>query len=676
MLIRILILCCFLSAGLFLSASGQEVLWATKLLGFSSEYRPGSYGQQYRAVQLLGAPDKLPNTGESPCAWSPADPTSTSEEWVKVGFAKSIQVKQVFIGENANPGALVAVYLYDTEGKEYIVAGPAQLKRGFEAGRMLTLRPQLPENRAINAVKVVMNPSLVPGRNQIDAIGISDSDASLKLDVEVSDDMPDKLARQLLSAAVNSKWRENAPVISPDGATLYFTREHPDNIGGAARQDVWVSTKQANGDWGPARNLGGPVNNAGDNAVLGISGSGKTLYLLNSYRPDGSMVEGFSRSHLGKSGWSFPVAFFIDDLYNDFQPKNTEMTIAPTETVIVLSVQRRDTYGSKDLYVCFKKADGTWTAPANMGAVLNTTDYEGTPFLAADNKTLYFTSLGHRGFGSGDIFVSRRLDDTWLNWSKPLNLGPVINSPGWDSFFTIPASGEYAYMSSFNPASQSDDLYRIPLYPSISPEMLMTLSGKLTNHETGLPIDGKITLAGTDSKRALPEVTVDPETGEFKAMVPFGSPLILSVSSSGFFGHSEELRFTASPNTQTIKNIALFPIRSGQRLPLNQVQFAQSSAVLDKSSLVQLRDLAGLMKQYASMEIMLEGHTDNQGDFRKNVLLSEERVKSVKQFLLAEGVAENRIQLKAWGPSRPVANNLTEESRRLNRRVELTVLKM
>jgi outer membrane protein OmpA-like peptidoglycan-associated protein len=632
-------------------------------------------------MQLLGPPNKLPNYGDSPCAWAPAEADSKQEEWVKVGFAKAIHPRQVLIGENFNPGSLVAVYLYGLDGKEYKIASEPQLKRGAEPGRLLVLRPQLEENVQINALKIIMNPSLTPGYNQIDALGVSSSSEAIRLGVEIAGDMPPDIKKTALERSVNSKGRENAPVISADGTTLYFTREHPDNIGGASRQDAWVSTLQPNGEWSQAKNMGPPINNAGDNAVLGISENGKTLYLLNSYRQDGTMVEGFSKSHATKSGWSFPVTFFIEDLYNDHQPKNTEMTISPTEDVIILSVQRRDTQGSKDLYVSFKKAAGTWSAPVNLGAVINTADYEGAPFLAADNKTLYFTSIGHRGYGSGDIFVSRRLDDTWLSWSKPLNLGPVINSPGWDSFFTIPASGDFAYMSSFNPASQSDDLYRIPLYPSISPQTMLTIAGRLIDDETGEPIAGEITLKKPGAPTPTDVIKIDGESGEFRTLIPFDSTFILSAFSQGFFPLVEEIG-SARPTTQrqatsaAPREFRLYPIRSGQRLPLRQVRFAQSSAELEVDSHQQLLDLVQVMARYPTMEILLEGHTDNQGDFDKNFLLSEERVKSVKEFLLKNGVSPTRIQLKAWGPSRPVSNNLTEETRRQNRRVELTVLKI
>lgn len=668
---QIVTLIIFLSVGSITLSVGQEVLWGHRLLGFSSEYRPGQYGQQYRAIQLLGPPDKLPSSGNSPCAWSPATADGNAEEWVKVAFSKAIHPKQVVIAENFNPGALVRVLLYDVAGKEYPVGEAARFERGHQAARLLRLFPKIPDNVRINALKIVLNPSRILGFNQIDAVGLSDSEDPVKIEVDLAPDYPATLSKSPLSKAINSESREIAPVIAADGQTLYFTREHPDNIGSPTKQDVWFSVLRPNGQWENAKNIGPPINNGGDNAVLGVSANGKTLYLLNAYRPDGSMIEGFSKSQWTKNGWSFPASFQVEDHYNDIRPKNTEMAVSPDENVLILSVQRRDTEGHKDLYVSFKKSADNWSAPVNLGKTINTADYEGAPFLAADNKTLYFTSSGHRGFGGGDIFVTRRLDHTWTNWSKPQNLGPAINSSGWDSFFTIPASGRYAYMSSYNAASQSDDLYRIELYPSVQPLQLLALSGKITDRETGKPISGTVWTNGKEPDHTGAEF----ENGEYGLLVPFDSVLTLYVKSPGYFAFEEPL-LTGKSTTHLSKNIELTPIRSGQRLPLDQVRFKQSSAELDSGSVEQLGKLLLVMQEYPTMEILLEGHTDNQGDAEKNLLLSEERVKAVKQFLLSGGVAASRINLKAWGATRPVTHNLTEEGRRQNRRVELTILKL
>ena len=152
-------------------AFSQEVQWASKILGYSSEYRPGQYGQAFRAKQILGEPSKLPDFGNSPCAWSPAEANGKNEEWIKVGFDKPISLKQVAIAENYNPGAVYKVFAYTESGKEHLLfdesAAPLTVR-----GRMMRVFPKQ-EGIMANAIKIVLQPSRVSGFNQIDAIGIS-----------------------------------------------------------------------------------------------------------------------------------------------------------------------------------------------------------------------------------------------------------------------------------------------------------------------------------------------------------------------------------------------------------------------------------------------------------------------------------------------------------------------
>src|SRR5690606_21933439 len=77
----------------------------------------------------------------------------------------------------------------------------------------------------------------------------------------------------------------------------------------------------------------------------------------------------------------------------------------------------------RDIYVCVKQDNGTWGSPIHTGKVLNSPGDEYSPFLSADNKTLYFASNGRPGYGDVDIFMSRRLSDRWDQWSEPVNLG-------------------------------------------------------------------------------------------------------------------------------------------------------------------------------------------------------------------------------------------------------------
>ncbi|WP_234734124.1 OmpA family protein [Tellurirhabdus bombi] len=674
------ILLIFLAISLYLPAQSQTVLWANQVVGFSSEGRGETYSQQYHANQILGKPSSLPESVENPCAWSPLYADGPSDEWITVRFDKAIPIQQIAIFESGNPGAIINVLVIDQQGKETSVYKPQA-----NAGSNPLLIFPTTNNLTANTVKVVMRPALVKGLNQIDAIGISSTKEPISIGINVSKEVPKEIVKESLGAQINTKAQEVAPVISPDGKTLYFTRGlHPKNIGDPEHQDIWFSRLDATNNWGPSENIGPPINTVNDDAICGISLDGKTIYILNVYSPDGSVRFGLSKSTRGKSGWSFPVECKIKD--NHYLPKNqddkvlfTEYAIAPDERVIILSVRRRDSIGDKDLYVSFRQADGTYSVPKHMGPVINTAELEAAPFIAADRKSLYFTSAGRPQYGKGDIFVSRRLDETWTKWSEPENLGPSINTSGWDGYFTIPASGDFAYLSSNQNSVGEEDIFRLKLPPTVKPDPVAILSGQVYDALTRKPISAKLVAVGKAAEEDKETTTVnyEPETGDFKFILPVQKSYQLTASQEGYFPTTEVIDLSREKRFRDIKkSIYLTPIKAGQKMVLQEVLFVQSKAELIKGSEEELDRLVETLKQYPQMAILVEGHTDNQGDWNLNLKLSEDRVQAVKSYLIEHGVAQNRVQTKAWGPSKPIASNSTEEKRRLNRRVEFTILKL
>jgi OOP family OmpA-OmpF porin len=129
------------------------------------------------------------------------------------------------------------------------------------------------------------------------------------------------------------------------------------------------------------------------------------------------MKAGVSVSTRTSEGWTKPVPFEIINEINTHEQSN--YFLANNREVLLMSIQGDPNFGSRDLYVSFLMDDGRWSEPLNLGDNINTALEETSPFLAADDKTLYFSSDGYTGYGKHDIFVSRRLDDTWTKWSEP-----------------------------------------------------------------------------------------------------------------------------------------------------------------------------------------------------------------------------------------------------------------
>lgn len=669
--------------------SPPTVRWATKVLGVSSEAIQTDQSPVYRAVQALGTPNHLPSQGPTTCAWQPSTADS-GEEWIQVAFDTLMPIRQVVVAESAGAGSVYRVYLYDPQGEEHLVFDSLYAVKGDSHLFQLTLKS--PTAFAVASVKIVLNTLRRPGYSQVDAVGISASSAPVELRINVSPNAPEpgKLLKENLGKGVNSKSRELNPIITPDGKTLYFTRwGHPDNLGiekeelvdgekvKQKTQDIWFSEFQ-NGTWQPSRNIGPPLNNGEHNAVCSVSADGQ-LFLLNQYLPNGRMREGLSQSQRTKTGWSFPRIITIKNYNLHGDESYSEYALSADRQTLIMSGQLKGTLGRKDLYVSHRVSEESWSEPFNLGPSLNTAENENSPFLGVDGRTLYFSSKGLPGFGNDDIFVTRRLDDSWTRWSSPENLGPGINTAQWDGYFSIPASGEWAYLCSVDRSIGEEDIFRLRIPDAIKPEPVAIISGSVLNFTDKKPLRADVVmsvLSGIINPTDTLRTEYNPETGEFKLVLPLQKSYGLAPVKKGYVALSETIDLTTEKRYREIrKNLYLIPLTAGQKITLNNVFFEQSKFNLLAASFAELDRLALTMRENPALEILLEGHTDNQGDFNLNLKLSIDRVDAVKKYLTEKSIPASRIQTKGWGATKPIASNLTEEMRRKNRRVEFTVLK-
>lgn len=273
---------------------------------------------------------------------------------------------------------------------------------------------------------------------------------------------------------INSAFEEREPIPSPDGTTLYFwRREAPNNTAGIMDPgDIWYSRKDSRGNWQTAVRMRAPLNSNGHDFVWQVSPRHDTLWV--NQVPPGVKDAGIGYSVKDRNGyWSAPYDAHIRNFtyrgsYKDFYFTRDRIMLLPNEG--------DDTYGGTDIYVCFPINDTAWGGPINLGPIINTYGDDDAPFLAPDGKTLYFTSDGHGGNGKLDIFMSERLDNTWRNWSRPVNIGAPVNTPGDDFDFMLSADGKTLFWCSESNSIGSNDIFYLDLnscettiYPEGSP---------------------------------------------------------------------------------------------------------------------------------------------------------------------------------------------------------------
>lgn len=639
----------------------QTTQWASDVVNYSTQSGTIDYSVQ----QVLGEPNSMPSKGYSTTAWQAA--TDDRKEFIHVSFKTPMQASMIVVAENYSPGAVYKVTVFDEQGNEYEVyrQRPDTLP---QVSRWLYIKMEK-SAYMIASVKVSVDCRAIPGINQIDAIGIADHQNEIVSEIKEVTGVNFYSDVERLSDQVNSSYTEVNPIISPDGKILFLNRkDFPPHV---KDDEIWFSVLDEEGNWGAAQHLGPPLNNNNHNFVNSITPDGNTMLLGNQYFKESSDAygSGFSISRKGKEGWGFPENQKIKNYVNHDRYVNYYMSNDGKK--VFMNIRAEDTRGTSDLYVSFLQKDGSWTQPKNLGTTVNSTGSECCAFFSADDVTLYFASDGHNGYGSSDIFMTRRLDDTYGTWSEPLNMGKVLNSDQWDAYYTIPASGEYAYFV------RNSDIYRVRLTPEQKPLPVFLVSGTVYNRKDATPItNAAIRYEYLSDGNEAGIAHSNPNDGSYAIVLPYGHSYGFMASSAGYISESDHLDATQLKDYTEIKrDLYLVPAEVGETVRLNNIFFDFAKSTLRAESEPELNRIVDFLKNNSGIEIAIAGHTDNVGNDADNLLLSKARAAAVRQYLIDHSIDSVRLTSNGFGEQNPVASNDSEEGRQLNRRVEFTIVK-
>jgi outer membrane protein OmpA-like peptidoglycan-associated protein len=495
--------------------------------------------------------------------------------------------------------------------------------------------------------------------------------------------------RRNLGPNVNTEFDDVCPIISPDGKILYYVIEgHPANTKSqyySDAEDIWYSEQDANGSWTKAKHMSKPFNTRRYNSIECISPDGNIVYIRGAYQNGAYVGSGFSYVIKTKIGWSEPQEMNIKDYASMSRGNYSALWMCPDGKTLILSFSKYsrgkgETEKDKinDVYVSFKIGPNQWGKPLYIKSI-NTKKYtESTPFMAADNTTLYFSSDRPDGKGERDIWMTKRLDESWTNWSIPINLDENINTSGWDGYYTLDAKGEYAYVVSDKVGyGLSYDIVRIKLRTIDRPNPVVLISGKVINAKTNQPISARITYHSLLTGKEIGQAISDPFTGNYKITLPYGVQYSFNANSGNYIPVSNNIDLTTVADYKEInQDLFLVPIEIGQIVQLNNIFFDMSKASLRTESSIELDKLFRILQDNSTMEIEIDGHTDNVGDAALNLQLSIERANTVRNYLIQKGIVHTRVIAKGFGGTKPVASNDTEETKKLNRRVEFTIIKL
>ncbi|MBN1198312.1 MAG: OmpA family protein [Bacteroidales bacterium] len=345
----------------------------------------------------------------------------------------------------------------------------------------------------------------------------------------------------------------------------------------------------------------------------------------------------------------------------------SQPSISTDGTVLFFVSDRPGGYGGYDIYKATRNSNGEWGSPVNMGPLINSSGNEKSPFIHPDGKTLYFSSDGWMGMGGYDVFYTRLQDDG--TYRKPENLGYPINSPEDEVGFFVSTDGTRGFYASNKLKEHGGwDLYSFDLYDKARPEKVLFIKGRVKDENSFEPVKARIELRNVETQK-INEVSLDSTTGKYVAVAPFDNDYIMTIKKEGYVYESKYIsRIDSTFETPATVDMEIQPIVLEKSYRINDIYFAFNSYELTPESKVVLDQLTEFLELNNSLSIQIQGYTDAIGNDAVNLILSENRAKSVYDYLVANKVPANRLTFKGFGETQPLATNDTEEGRALNRR--------
>jgi outer membrane protein OmpA-like peptidoglycan-associated protein/tetratricopeptide (TPR) repeat protein len=463
---------------------------------------------------------------------------------------------------------------------------------------------------------------------------------------------------------INTANDEYLPVATADESMLIFTRKIDNN------EDFYKSAK-ADGKWQPATYLSNQINTPEYNeGAQSISQDGKYLFFTGCNRPDGLGRCDIYIAQKKGDDWGKP--FDLSPPVNTPGWESQPSISADGRTLYFVS-NRKGGYGGYDIWKS-SLTDKGWGEPENLGPNINTSFDEQSPFIHPDDSTLYFCSNGWPGLGGKDLFVSRLGKDG--KWQKPENLGYPINTNGDENGLSLTATGDYAFFSSNNLNGYGGyDIYTFELPPNLRPRIVTYVKGKVSDAKTKQPLEAAVEIIDLQKNADVYQDDSDPNDGSFLATLTSGKDYGLNISKAGYLFYSDNFSLVGHETKNPFNiSVLLEPIEIGNKVILSNIFFDTNKFDLKPESIAELQKLLEFLTVNPTVHIEISGHTDNVGNDEINQTLSENRAKSVYQYLIANKVDASRLVYKGYGKTQPIAPNDNEDGRRKNRRTEFKII--
>ena len=477
--------------------------------------------------------------------------------------------------------------------------------------------------------------------------------------------------RRPLSDTVNRFVMQYFPVLTADQRQLIFTRR----VGNGPNddEDLMVSRKDAQGGWMVPESISKNINTRLNEGTCTISADGRRLIFTSCSGRDGiGSCDLYESIKVGEV-WTTPKNLGRNVNSNEWE---SQPSLSADGRTLYFVSDRRSGVGRRDIWISTRDEKGLWTKAVNAGSKINSPFDEISPFIHANDKTLYFASNGLPGFGGYDIFYIER-DSAW---ETPKNMGSLINDHEDQFSFFITADGKIGYYS--HEETLATGLSRSKIYQVEIPEENRVkfrsnyVKGIIRDKVSQEPLAARIELINIERNTMVSLVESDSVSGEYLMVLTQGAEYALYINKRGYLFKSYNFNYSEINDFKPIIiNIDLEKAAEGSMAVLNNIFFDTDKYDLKPKSIPELEKIIRFMQENPHIRVEVSGHTDNSGQASYNYQLSEKRALSVFYYLTQKGIDKNRLKPVGNGADKPLASNDSEEGRQQNRRIEFRIIK-
>jgi outer membrane protein OmpA-like peptidoglycan-associated protein/tetratricopeptide (TPR) repeat protein len=491
---------------------------------------------------------------------------------------------------------------------------------------------------------------------------------------------------------VSSDKDEYFPMISPDNELIFYTRKlDRANFGDIRSNIVEEFTFSKRSDAKSAFNSGEPLKrpfNTGeftnygaatlsvDNKEMIICACKKEIVYGQEYLNCDLYTAQYQRSGEGGNDFVWSNLVNMGAGINTKDGWEAQPSLSADGNTLFYTVAR-PTSRDNDIYIVKRKEDGTW-GDARPFDEINTDGKDKSPFLHQDSETLYFvssTSDTRKGVGGLDVFYMREENG---KWSEPKNIGYPINSKEDEIGLFVSTDGNLAYYSSR--VGGNWNIYSFELYEEARPKAVHILKGELKD-ENGNPVTDaaiEISYSGSDE---VTKIKVNGDDGKYAAVVKTEKKqdVMVTVKKEN---HAFDSKLISKESFETDElvirgnDLNVKELKLGESYTINDILYATNSAILNDKSKFILKGFARYLKDNPTIQLTIQGHTDDIGEDNQNRTLSENRAMIVKDYLISQGIQANRLASKGFGETQPKVENTSETNRAMNRRTDFIIEKL